>query len=193
MAQFIPYSDEKEAELSEKLNNTLFKNVETFIQFYNSGMIAKRSEEIVELTRNVVETFKNVEEKNNLIVFLSSEEVFLDEIFTLLEPWKYIVKIKRELEENIKNEKVRYEDILVFSKKDSFGYILKVSQKDGENVLEKIGNEKIFTKEEQISDISEKISTINETNDEYFYFKVSDFLNVDDSFVERIHNEVPKF
>lgn len=193
MAQFIPYSDEKEAELSEKLNNTLFKNVETFIQFYNSGMIAKRSEEIVELTKNVVETFKNVEEKNNLIVFLSSEEVFLDEIFTLLEPWKYIVKIKRELEENIKNEKVRYEDILVFSKKDSFGYILKVSQKDGENVLEKIGNEKIFTKEEQISDISEKISTINETNDEYFYFKVSDFLNVDDSFVERIHNEVPKF
>lgn len=193
MAQFIPYSDEKEAELSEKLNNTLFKNVETFIQFYNSGMIAKRSEEIVELTKNVVETFKNVEEKNNLIVFLSSEEVFLDEIFTLLEPWKYIVKIKRELEENIKNEKVRYEDILVFSKKDSFGYILKVSQKDGENVLEKIGNEKIFTKEEQISDISEKISTINETNDEYFYFKASDFLNVDDSFVERIHNEVPKF
>lgn len=193
MNQFIPYSEEKAEKLSQQLSGTLFNNVENFVNFYNSGIIAKRSDEIVELTKEVVGTYKNLEEKGGLIVFLSEAEVYLSETFELLTPWTFVVRIKRELSD-IKNEgKIKDDTIIAFSKNTDFGYALKLSKKDDQNILTKIGNEKIFTKEHQLSEIFDKFSSIKQSDDENYYFRASDFLNLNDSFITQIHNEIPKF
>lgn len=191
MAQFIPYNQEQAAKLGQDLETTLFGNVSKFIEFYNSGMIAKRSDEVVELVRRVVSTYKNVEEKGGQIIFLSTAEVYLEEINRNLEPWDVIVKIKRELS-NAKNENQLSEgDLIVFSKKDQLGYILKVIEKDGQRTTERVGAEKTFNKIKQIKPIYEKVSSVRQEDAQFFYFRASDFLSLDTGFIEKIYTEIP--
>lgn len=191
MAQFIPYNQEQAAKLGQDLETTLFGNVSKFIEFYNSGMIAKRSDEVVELVRRVVSTYKNVEEKGGQIIFLSTAEVYLEEINRNLEPWDVIVKIKRELS-NAKNENQLSEgDLIVFSKKDQLGYILKVIEKDGQRTTERVGAEKTFNKIKQIKQIYEKVSSVRQEDAQFFYFRASDFLSLDTGFIEKIYTEIP--
>lgn len=191
MNTFIPYSDERAAKLNEKFSSTLFGNVENFVNFYNSGMIAKR--EVSELTKEVVNTYKNLEEKGGLIIFLSEAEILLSETLNLLEPWVFLVKIKRELEDARDNGEIKDESVIVFSKNENAGYTLNLVKRiNDENVLKKVGVERIFSKEEQAQEIFEKVSSVRQEDSEYFYFKASDFLNLDDSFIVNIHSQIPQ-
>lgn len=191
MTQFIPYNQEESAQLNHELSKTLFNNVENFIQFYNSGMIAKRSDEVTEIVKQVVDTYKNIEEKGGQLIFLSTAEVYLEEIIQNLEPWNYLVKIKREVEEARDEDELNQGTLLAFGKEDNIGYLLKLVDKDDKRVAERIGAEKIFTRANQIKPIFEKFSSVGQSDGKFYYFRASDFLNLDTGFIEKIYGEIP--
>lgn len=188
---FIPYSEEAEHRLDEQLKGTLFGNIENFVNFYNSGMIAKRSDEILELTREVIDTYKNLEEKGGQIIFLSTSEVYLEESINALEAWVPVVKIIRELNNAKEEGKIQEDTVIAFAKEKKLGYALAVIQKEDGNVLKRIGNEKTFTRAQQIADIFNHVSSTQQQDDGYYFFRASDFLHLDDSFITTIHREIP--
>lgn len=191
MTQFMPYNQQKSEELSRELEGTLFGNVQNFIKFYNSGMIAKRSTEVTELVRKVVNTYKNIEEKGGQIVFLSTSEVFLEEMIKNLSSWEILVKIKTDLEAARSENKVHEGDIIAFGKKESIGFVLKLTEKDGEKVAERIGTEKVFSRSSKIKPIFNTVSSIKQADNSFYYFRANDFLNLNTDFIERVYNEIP--
>lgn len=188
---FIPYSEEAEHRLAEQLKGTLFGNIENFVNFYNSGMIAKRSDEILELTREVIDTYKNLEEKGGQIIFLSPSEVYLEESINALEAWVPVVKIIRELNNAKEDGTIQEDTVIAFAKEKKLGYALAVVQKEDGNVLKRVGNEKTFTRAHQITEIFNNVSSTHQQDDGYYFFRASDFLHLNDDFITTIHREIP--
>lgn len=194
----IPVSDEHVAALQQHLQGAgkgLFDSPLAFINLYNSGIINKSNEEVKETARRIVETYKNLREQYNEIVFLSEAEVALQEIRESLEPWHIVAPLKRIVEDLVNEDVISLQSDIALSGSEDVGYLLEaktVTDPDtGQRSLElsKVSREKLFTRYEQLDPIfrnDEKILTeAYETND-VWVFTVEEILSLDDSFTVQI-------
>lgn len=194
----MPVSEQHEAALEEHLRTTgrgLFESPAVFIKLYNSGIINKSNDEVKDTARRIVDTYKNIREQGNDLIFLSEAEVVLDEVKASLEPWYIVTSLKRIVGDLVENGELSAEDEIAFSTRRDIGYLLSVTSthnEDGQPVTElsKISREKLFTRAEQVHPIfngAQKILTNAYEQDDHIVFTVSEVYNVDDSFVLRIH------
>jgi hypothetical protein len=185
----MPVNSAIAEELNNRLSNTIFKSAADFVNFYNSGLINKKNEEITKIVAEVTSAFKDVKEKGGDLVFLSQSEVLLNEVLAALLPWEILVRAKREANDLIASGAVSREATLAFSKKNA-GFILKVSEnEDGE--LVKVGSEKLFGKIEDVAPIFERKILDGERDGDTFFFYATDLADLDDSFIARIHEGLP--
>lgn len=191
MEKFIVVSQQAKEEFDTEISSTPFKSVEEFINFYNSGIISKRAPLVTELLAGLKVTYKDIEEKSGQIIFLDPAEVYLQEVLEELQPWKLITKIKREVQTALENGKINDSSALVFSPA-STGYLCRVERnEEGENLAERIGVEKLFTKPEDVKEVFEKYSSTGEGGDGTYYFYTSDFSSLEDNFIQHIHSLIP--
>lgn len=189
MSNFMPINDAAAQELNARLSSTIFKSAADFVNFYNSGLINTKNEEVTKIVAEVTSAFKDVKEKAGKLVFLSSSEVLLNEALAALLPWEILVRAKREANDLIAVGTISRDSTLAFSKKNA-GFILKVDE-DAEGELVKVGSEKLFGKIEEVAPVFEKKIIDGERDGDSFLFYAAELADLDDSFIARVHEVLP--
>lgn len=192
MAKFMPVNEEQATILNEKLSKTMFRSVADFVNFYNSGLINKSHDDIVKTANEITKNFKNVKEKNRKLVFISEQEVFLDEITHSLSEWTLLTKIKREIEQLVSDNEITTDSVILFTP-DAIGYIVRDSEDESEYI--KLNDEKLFHKMSDIVPVYDKYSTIKNADkaaEEVYQFMVFDIVNIDATFIDKMHDLLPK-
>lgn len=187
MTRFIPRDTTRAEALETRLSQTIFQNPDTFVQYYNSGMINRTNDETKEIVKELVETFKDVRERKSKLAFISVNEILLDEALTALTPWSTLVRVKREVSDAVQEKTIDTESTLLITED---GNILVIGEtEDGAETQENIGADKLKTNEVEI--IANKTS-LDELHDNGYLILASDLLNLDDSFIGRIKEEIPE-
>lgn len=188
MSRFIPFDEQKANELSNTLSQTIFKNVDQFVLYYNSGLINKNFDEVKNLSKTVLETFKDVRERKGKLIFISEEEVTLNEILQALNPWTAIVKATREVNDALSEKFIQEYDTLLLDENGVLN-VIRVNE-DGAEELEPLTNDKLFSKNDDV-ELFLNLSTIQDDTVEGTKFKVSDLKNIDTSFISRVKEQIP--
>lgn len=196
MPHFIPTDSAKAEALNARLSSTVFKNYDHFVELYNSDLIAKKKPEVIQLVEEIENSFKNISHEGGKLIFISENEILLDEIFENLTPWITLVKIKREINNLVESNEVDLdiEDNIVF-RDQGIGFIHIVTQdEDGADALLKVGTEKHVSKNTELEEIFQNYSSYRneERSDGLYFFKVEDFLLLDDGFIKEIHSLLAK-
>lgn len=194
MSQFMPISNDKDQEIREKISKTIFKTPEDFVKFYNSGLISKNFEQVRSLVQDLKDTYKDIREKKSNLVFISEEEVIIDEMIQKLSVWDTLVKIKREITDFLADKSITSEDIIVIDDTALLGKI--AVNNEGEEVIETLDGDKLFnrSKTDEILSIIGQYSSLNKSFDTKYngyIFHVSDLTNIDNSFIVNLKNSVP--
>lgn len=184
---FMPTDTGRAEALEERLSKTIFRSVSDFLSFYNSGLINRKFDEVKDLAQEITETFKNVKEKSNNLVFISQEEVYLDELLAGLKPWEIIVKAKREVKDAIVEGKIENESLLVLTESGT----LSIVKDDGK--IESLGGEKLFNKNDTIGPLLAISSYGTDFSSEHdgFLFQASDLAELDTTFIHRLKENMP--
>lgn len=192
MSHFIPVNREKAEALESKLSEQIFRSVKDFVEFYNSGLISKKHEDVKEITKEITDTFKDVKEKNGRLVFISEEEVALEETLNALKTWESLVKLKRETVEAIEQKVITEDGRLLI---DDSGNLNTVREDDetGEIVLETINSEKIVARKDDLISVVKSIDSNVQYSEQLKGHLVAtrNIVDLDDSFILQIKELVP--
>lgn len=189
MSKFMPVNNATAEELNTRLSSTIFKSAADFVNFYNSGLINTKNEEVTKIVAEVTSAFKDVKEKGGKLVFLSSSEVLLNEALAALLPWEILVRAKREANDLIASGEITRESTLAFSKKNA-GFILKADE-DADGDLVKVGSEKLFGKIDEVAPIFDRKIIDGERDGDSYLFYATELADLDDSFISRVHEVLP--
>lgn len=190
MSNFMPVNEASAQALNERLAETIFKSAPDFVNFYNSGLINQKNEEVKKIAAELTAVFKDVRERGGKLVFISQQEVHLNEIMDALAPWEILVKAKREAESAVAEGSITADTVLAFSKKNN-GFILKTEDEEGVTVLTKIGNDKLFNKFEDVAPIFDRGIIDGERDGDTYLFHAQELLELDSSFISQIRTVIP--
>jgi len=107
MADLIIANEELALELDEKLEQLPFRDRDTFIQMYNSGLINRKNEQVSELVDNLVAAYKGIEKKADGITFLDMGEISADELVARAEAYSLLLRLQRIAKEAASAGQVR--------------------------------------------------------------------------------------
>jgi len=186
MAHFLPRDNAEAARLTKELSETMFRSPVDFVTFYNSGLVNKKNPEVMRIVARLREVYRDIEERSGNIIFLTKEEIYLEEIQQRLDFWLNLSKVKREIVNAVDNQLISGDTIIILREEQPTVFFL-----NDENEVDKLGYERTF-KFESVFELQKTYSSIQEQDDESFYFKASDFLNLDDHFVEEIYQIIPR-
>lgn len=189
MPQFLPFDERRANELTEKLARTMFRSPSDFVEFYNSGLISKRHTDVATMAKLITETYKDVKEQGGNLVFISHEEIQLEELASAISQWTVVSKVKREVNRLVSEGVLEDNNSLIFFHADTPGYLL-VAADDGDG-YEKASSERLFSRHEDIVEVHDLISSNeNQVSDEV-RFRVHELQNHDLSFIGRMHELLP--
>lgn len=192
MEKFIAISQQAREDLDHKIGQTSFRTVGEFIALYNDDLINKSAALVKDILGQLVDTYKDVEERSKKIIFLDPAEIYLRESLKELSSWELIVKIKREVQTALESGNLKENDTIVFTPQAT-GILCKLVEKeDGKKSFVKIGIEKLFNKPEIVEEVFRKYSSTGDGRDGTYSFHVEDFVNIDDSFIEKVHQIIPR-
>lgn len=189
MAHFIPANQAQADALAQRLQGSLFQTVENFVQYYNSGLINRKFDDVQAILAEVTSAYKDVKEKGGRLTFISEQEVVLAEVMAALAPWDTIAKVKREVTDALRDGTLGTDDYLVIGEN---GALSRYSQE--ENTLTPLTNERMFTKNDDITKLLSFSSLGNQVNEqvEGYLFAPADITGVDDGFITQLRNIVPR-
>lgn len=175
MAVFMPKD-------SENLNETVLlgalapmvNTVENFVNFYNSGLINRNNDDVSAIADNVVEAFKNLEKKSGKIVFLSEDEVKLEEISEKLTPWLGLVILRRVVEEGLSEGIITEASDVIL---DDSGAINFGIDDENDSKTGKLSNDRL--KKEVYTAITDQYGSV---------LTVKQILELDSSFISEIYD-----
>lgn len=189
--KLIPITQEKEQALSQAFGETLFQSAEKFIMAYNSGMVNKRNERIIEFANRVAATFRNIELSNSELVTISTDEISVNEILAGIEKWKIAVAVKAALTALEKNGKLNGVDHLVASDYEKKGVLYvdyQETTEDGEVAeVREAASTKIAPNAKAILAALPNHAGLDEDSGEVMVDTA--VLNIDTSFLERVAEE----
>lgn len=194
MTQFIPRDAEKVAKIQEKLAGNIFKDVSTFVEYYNSGMINKANDDTKELVKEITEAFKDVKERKGTLGFISEAEIILEETIADLGPWLIVAKLKREVSDAVASGLLKENGEVLLSH-GGLTFVKKVrrNQEAGTEVtvLSSLDGEKLFSKNDNLGKI-EALSKgeLEHEGEKYYVISVEDVLLADLDFVGQLKSIV---
>lgn len=192
MSNFIPVDKNRAEALEEALSHQIFRSVSDFVEFYNSGLISRKHDDVVKIVKEITETFRDIKEKNNRLIVISNQEVALEESLRKLHLWESVVKAKRETREALSQKTINENTELLF---DGSGHLhtVKTNPESGEVVASAVSNERIFTKKDELTDIVSIINPELPYNEELegYLIPARDILTLNDEFILQIKNLIP--
>lgn len=186
MENFMPVDDARAQNLTERLAKSMFRSPETFIEFYNTGLINKKHGDVTAWVKEIAETYRNVEERGGKLIFITQQEIYVEELRKALAPWSVIVRVKRDITHLLADETLTPDDVIIFSP-DQKGFIMK--EEDGE--LLKVSNEKLYSSHDEIEAVHKVHSSLGRSEEGHLLFRVSDFTRLDDSFITKMRELLP--
>lgn len=192
MSNFIPVDQRRAEALEEKLSGQIFRSVSDFVQFYNSGLISKKHEDVVKIVKDITETFRDIKEKNNRLIVISKQEVALEESLRTLQLWEAVVKAKRETIDSI-SQKTINENNEVLLDDSGHLYRVEINSETGETTATAITSEKLFTRKDDVSDIAQIINSEASFNNDLqgYLIPVRNIVEINDEFILQIKNLIP--
>lgn len=192
MSNFIPVDQRRAEALEEKLSGQIFRSVSDFVQFYNSGLISKKHEDVVKIVKDITETFRDIKEKNNRLIVISKQEVALEESLRTLQLWEAVVKAKRETIDSI-SQKTINENNEVLLDDSGHLYRVEINSETGETTATAITSEKLFTRKDDVSDIAQIINPEASFNNDLqgYLIPVRNIVEINDEFILQIKNLIP--
>lgn len=186
--RLIPISEEAENNLKTKMKNKIFlDNVPQFINSYNQGLLARNNDIIKEIGEDIQHTYRNVDYNQRYITILSEEESALTGIEELIKYWKFISALKSLAEQMVEEGHIN-EDRIIFTKEQR-GYPLTVDPMDESKLTRHISNRTLASSFEEIAEnpFLVDIREIYDDDSGMVAFKIQNILNIDDSFILRLH------
>lgn len=192
MSNFIPVDQRRAEALEEELSGQIFRSVSDFVQFYNSGLISKKHEDVVKIVKDITETFRDIKEKNNRLIVISKQEVALEESLRTLQLWEAVVKAKRETIDSI-SQKAINENNEVLLDDSGHLYRVEINSETGETTATAITSEKLFTRKDDVSDIAQIINSEASFNNDLqgYLIPVRNIVEINDEFILQIKNLIP--
>lgn len=181
MSHFIPFNTEDARNLEEELAGTFFKSSENLVELYNAGIVNKSNDMVSQYVDRITKTYKDVKEKSKTLIFLTQNEVYIEEIVSALEPWRVIVKLKK-----LANEVSANGTGLIVFNSEKVGVPLTWN----DETLDAINNDRLFYKFDDIKEVN-KIITGEDTDSDVIELTVDQILNLDDSFIEDLYSVIP--
>lgn len=200
--RFIPKNVEQAEALKARLSGGIFRDPATFVEYYNNGIINRANPDAKDLVQELVKTFKDVREQKGKLTFISENEILVREMQYSLRKWAVLVRVKREIQEALEEHIIALDSplFIISDSKDSskIGFICTLDTNDeGESIFVNIGGERLKTIDEDdlttVLKIRENNQELGYTNNNELGYTISvqDVLNVDDSFITLIKDEIP--
>lgn len=104
---FIIANEELALELDAKLEGLPFRDRDTFIQMYNSGLINRKNEQVAGLVDELIAAYKGIEKRNDGITFLDMGEISADELVAKAEAYSLLLRLQRIAKEAASNQQLR--------------------------------------------------------------------------------------
>lgn len=192
MSNFIPVDRQRAEALEQALSQQIFRSVSDFVQFYNSGLISRKHEDVVKIVKEITETFRDIKEKNNRLIIISKQEVALEESLQTLQLWEAIVKAKREAKEALTQRTIAENEELLL---DSSGHLYRLENnpETGEITADAITSEKLFTRKDDLEKIARTIAPESVLNNdlEGYVIPVKNIVEINDEFILQIKELIP--
>lgn len=94
-ASFIPADETLARELDEKLSRLPFRDKDTLVQMYNSGLINRKAPQVAELVDELIVAYKGIEKRADGITFLDGGEIAADELISRAEAYRFVLRLQR--------------------------------------------------------------------------------------------------
>lgn len=141
--RFIIANEELAFELDAKLEKLPFRDRETFVQMYNSGLVNRKNEEVSKIVDSLIEAYKGIEKKADGITFLDMGEISADELVARAEAYSLLLRLKRIAKEAA-SENLIGDGSKVYVGKGNGLYKVGVTTEDGTKTEDQlISNEKL--------------------------------------------------
>lgn len=96
---FIIANEDLALELDEKLEQLPFRDRDTFVQMYNSGLINRKNEQVSDLVDELISAYKGIEKRADGITFLDMGEISADELVAKAEAYSLLLRLQRIVKE----------------------------------------------------------------------------------------------
>lgn len=139
---FIIANDDLALELDEKLEALPFRDKDTFVQMYNSGLINRKNDQVSDLVDELIAAYKGIERRADGIVFLDMGEISADELVARAEAFSLLLRLQRVAKEAASNRQLN-DGSRVYIGKGNILHRAGELTEDGQTADEPISSEKL--------------------------------------------------
>lgn len=139
---FIIANDDLALELDEKLEALPFRDKDTFVQMYNSGLINRKNDQVSDLVDELIAAYKGIERRADGIVFLDMGEISADELVARAEAFSLLLRLQRVAKEAASNRQLN-DGSRVYIGKGNILHRAGEHTEDGQTADEPISSEKL--------------------------------------------------
>lgn len=191
MTRFMIADQAAADRLNTRLADTMFKDTENFVKVYNYGLINRKHPDIQAIVAEVVKSHRNVKATTTELVFVSQEEVALQELTSGLEVYGTAMVIANELKRLVNDDKLQLNDSFFLS--TAFpGHICELNDS---NEVVPVTEGRVFARKdagELLANRFEPSFSAEELDEGINAYSVSDFVDFDFSFLVRMADEIPR-
>lgn len=158
----IPFSEEKAEAVRVRFENTLYRDVEVFINMYNSGVLNRQFADTKELLELVEDSYSNVSVGGNAVAVKTETEIAADKLYKVFGSWKALSVLRRELTSSIDLGRFSMDSVLHIDKK---GFIRVVDTEEKKLVSTGLYRQRV----ESVKEILHYSSINNTESEEHSY------------------------
>ena len=195
-ATLIPIDNQAVARAQEVLKKTvMFTDIDQFITMYNMNLLSGSNSSVATAAQALIDNFSNLTKLNGKFILKSETETAIEDTIQLLTNWKTLIKLKRIASLMIEEEYDFETTKIVFSDDNPGKPYVSTLNIEGQETLEKYwASEKITNR---TSDFANNILLrpfVHSYNEEgtACYFLIEDIIDIDDSFILDIQQEIIK-
>ena len=195
-ATLIPIDNQAVTRAQEVLKKTvMFTDIDQFITMYNMNLLSGSNSAVATAAQALIDNFSNLTRLNGKFILKSETETAIEDTIQLLTNWKTLIKLKRIASLMIEEEYDFETTKIVFSDDNPGKPYVSTLNIEGQETLEKYwASEKITNR---TSDFANNILLrpfVHSYNEEgtACYFLIEDIIDIDDSFILDIQQEIIK-
>lgn len=195
-ATLIPIDNQAVTRTQEILKRTvMFTDIDQFITMYNMNLLSGSNSSVATAAQALIDNFTNLTRLNGKFILKSETETAIEDTIQLLNNWKTLIKLKRIANLMIEEEYDLDSTKIVFSDDNPGKPYVSILDIEGKETLEKYwASEKITNKTADFANnilLSPFIHSYNEDGTAC-YFLIEDIIDIDDSFILDIQQEIIK-
>lgn len=195
-ATLIPIDNQAVTRTQEILKRTvMFTDIDQFITMYNMNLLSGSNSSVATAAQALIDNFTNLTRLNGKFILKSETETAIEDTIQLLNNWKTLIKLKRIANLMIEEEYDLDSTKIVFSDDNPGKPYVAILDIEGKETLEKYwASEKITNKTADFANNILLIPFIHSYNEDgtACYFLIEDIIDIDDSFILDIQQEIIK-